>query len=110
MRTLNRVLLLAAAAILALGGLLRAADPAPTTITIPEMECLSCAKKVSAALAMVPGVAKTLPDVEAHTMRVMPKGQSLMSPRALWEAVEKAGKTPTKLEGPGGTFTAKPKS
>src|SRR5262249_43948091 len=41
---------------------------------------------------------------------VMPKPGQAVSPRALWEAVEKAGKTPTKLEGPSGTFTARPRS
>jgi copper chaperone CopZ len=87
-----------------------AADPPATIITIPDLDCLGCAKKVSAALAVVPGVGKTQPDVEAHIMRVNPKGAAALSPRALWEAVEKAGKTPARIDGPQGTFTSKPRS
>ncbi len=49
-------------------------------------------------------------NVEAKTATVTRKPQTALSPRALWEAVEKAGKQPMKLEGPNGTFTAKPQS
>lgn len=85
-----------------------AADPAPTTITIPGMHCGGCAKKVAAKLTAVAGVAKAEADVEAKTIKVTPKGGAVVSPKALWEAVEKAEQTPTKLEGPSGVFTKKP--
>ena len=39
-----------------------------------------------------------------------PRPQAAMSPRQLWEAVEAAGKKPTKMDCPAGTFTAKPRS
>lgn len=111
MRTQNRwSMVLAALTVGMLGGGLRAAPPALTAITIPEMHCQGCAKKVAAQLYQVPGVAAVQADVQAKKLLVTPKEQALVSPRALWEAVEKAGKQPTRLEGPSGTFTAKPQS
>ena len=86
----------------------RAADPPATTITVPEMDCASCAKKVGGKVAEVTGVAKVEYDVQARTLKVTPKAGSTLSPKALWEAVEKGGKDPSKLEGPGGTHTKKP--
>ena len=58
--------------------------------------------------AEVTGVAKVEYDVEARTLKVTHKVGSNPSPRALWEAVEKGGKDPSRIEGPGGTFTKKP--
>jgi len=85
-----------------------AAEPAPTTITIPKMHCSGCAKSIVAKLVEVLGVAKAEPDVPAKTVKVTPKADVVLSPKALWEAVENAKKTPSKLEGPSGTFTSKP--
>lgn len=101
-------LALAALAALALGNALWAANPAPTTIAIPDLECQGCAKKVAAQVYAVPGVATVQANVQGKTATITPKPEAVLSPRALWEAVEKAGKQPAKLEGPSGTFTAKP--
>lgn len=87
-----------------------AANPAPTTITIPDMYCAGCAKRVETQLGQVPGVAALRSDPEAKTTTIVPKADVALSPRALWEAVEKAGKHPSKLAGPDGTYTAKPRS
>jgi copper chaperone CopZ len=97
-------------AVLTLGHALWAAPPAVTNITVPDMHCASCAKKMAAHLYQVPGVGEVRASVETTTLTVLPKGTTAPSPRALWEAVEKAGYTPSRIEGPGGTFTAKPKS
>jgi Cu+-exporting ATPase len=59
-------------------------------------------------LYKVPGVAKVETNIEAKMMFVTPKPAVVLSPRALWEAIEKASKVPVKLEGPSGTFAAKP--
>jgi copper chaperone CopZ len=83
-------------------------QPAPSVLTIPEMDCGHCAKKITAKLTAVVGVAATKVDLEAKTVTITPKGQAALSPKALWEASEKAGFKPTKLEGPQGVFTAKP--
>jgi len=82
---------------------------AMTTIAVEDMECPTCAKKIVAKLTEVTGVAKADPDVKTSKLTVTAKEGSSPSPKAMWEAVEKAGFKPTKLEGPGGTFTAKPK-
>jgi copper chaperone CopZ len=87
-----------------------AAEPSATTITVPDLDCASCAKKVGGKVAEVPGVAKVEYSIEAKTLKVTPKTGAAPSPKALWEAVEKGGKSPSRLEGPGGTFTAKPKN
>ena len=111
MRTRNRSLMVLAVLIVSgLGNSLWAASPVPTTITIADMHCMGCAKKVAAQVNQVPGVATVQADVKTKRITVTPKGQSILSPRALWEAVENAGKQPDRLEGPSGTFTAKPQS
>lgn len=108
---MQKVHLLAALALgLALAASARAQQPAYTTITVPNMHCAGCAKKVAGQLAAVPGVAAVQPYIEAKKVVVTPRPGQAVSPRALWEAVEKADKTPTRLEGPAGTFSAKPQS
>ncbi len=88
----------------------QAADPAPTTITLQELHCAGCVKKVTVKLLAVPGVAKVEADQKTATVKVAPKPDAAPSPRALWEAVENAGQIPVKLQGPGGTYTALPPS
>lgn len=83
---------------------------AQTTITVSDMHCPSCAKKMTAQLQQVPGVAIIQANVPVGTLTVAPREPQTPSPRALWEAIEKAGFKPAKLEGPGGTFTAKPQA
>lgn len=100
--------LLAALAVLALSAQVRAADPAATAITVENMHCMGCARKIADRLHAVPGVASVSADVKASRLTVAPKAGEQPSPRALWEAVEKAGYKPTRLEAPAGTFTAKP--
>ncbi len=101
---------LATLAVVTLGSALWAQNPTATTITVPDMHCMGCAKKMANQLYQVPGVAKVQANVEATTLTVTPKEQQAVSPRGLWEAIEKAGYRPRKLEGPSGTFTQKPKA
>lgn len=111
MRMSNQVRMVAAAvAVLAFGGMLRAADPVPTKLTVPGLDCMSCAKKAGDKLYAVPGVGEVKVDIKAKVLIVTPKPGAAMSPRSLWEAVDKAGYEPTKLEGPDGSFTTKPKT
>ncbi len=77
-----------------------------TMITAPDMDCASCAMKVGGEAA-VPGVAKVGYNVPARA--VTPKAGEAPSPKTFWEAVVAAGQNRSKLEGPGGVFTAKPK-
>ena len=85
------------------------ASTTKTTITLKVLTCENCAKKVAAKLNEVPGVESVKTDVESKTAIVVPKGSATLSPLQLWEAIEKAGKEPVKLEGPSGTYTSKPK-
>lgn len=111
MRFLTRWgLSLAVLAVLTLTPLARGEKPAVTTITIPRLHCPVCAKKVADKLQAVPNVASVQTDLDALTAVVTPRPDTVLSPRLLWEAVEKAGKKPSKLEGPSGTFTSKPES
>lgn len=84
--------------------------PVPTRITVEGMHCMSCAKKIAAQVQAVPGVAAVQASVEASLLGVVPAARQNPSPRALWEAVEKAGYKPVRLEGPAGTFTSRPQS
>lgn len=87
----------------------RAAEPAATTITIPSMDCMACAKKIANKVYEVPGVKEVRVDLMAKTLLVTPKAQATLSPLGLWDAVETAKEAPSKLVGPSGTFTSKPK-
>lgn len=87
-----------------------ATETAATTITVSDLHCAGCAKKVGTKLTEIKGVAKVEYDVEHKILVVTPKADTVLSPKALWQAVKKAGKTPEKLEGPSGTFTSKPNS
>ncbi|MBY0524744.1 MAG: heavy-metal-associated domain-containing protein [Gemmataceae bacterium] len=108
----NRTLIEAVGAlvVLVLGIAVYAAPTATTTITVPDMHCMGCAKKMQAQLQQVPGVASIQANVPATTLTIAPQAQRAPSPKAIWEAIEKAGYKPTKLEGPNGSFTTKPAS
>lgn len=81
-----------------------------TTVTIKGMHCVSCAKKVTQKLKAVSNVADVKIDVKTSLATISPQKGKSASARALWEAVETAGYEPTKLQGPDGTFTSKPKT
>lgn len=87
-----------------------AAQTAASTITVPEMDCASCAKKLGEALVKVPGVAKAEYDVKGRTIKLTHKAGETPSAKALWEAVEKEDKQPSKLDVPGTSHTKKPTS
>jgi copper chaperone CopZ len=77
---------------------------------VDDMHCAACAKKIAAKLYGVPGVIDVVTSVPDNTATITPQRLKQPSPRALWEAVEKAGFKPLKLEGPQGTFASKPRS
>ena len=101
---------LISAATLWVAGFAHAANPPATTISLKGMHCQGCASKVAGNLQAVQGVDKAEVDAAKALAVVIAKGNAVPSPKALWEAVEKAGFTPTKLVGPAGTFTKKPKT
>ena len=56
----------------------------------------------------VSGVESVKTDVKETTATVTPKANKAPSPRELWEAIVKAGYTPSLIDGPGGQFEKKP--
>lgn len=101
---------LCVAVLLTTTAMLRAEEPAATTISVEGMHCAACAKNIAGRLQAVNGVAKAQADAAQSIAVIVPKSNAALSPRALWEAVEKAGYKPVKLVGPSGTFTSKPRS
>jgi len=109
MSTLSRFgVAVALIGVLALNSTAQAPNPPKTTITIPDMECQGCAKKISDKLYTIPSVGTVQADYQTRILVVTPRAQATISPRQMWEAVEAAGKKPSKLECPAGTFTTKP--
>ncbi len=81
-----------------------------TTLTIKGMHCGSCAKKLTAKLKQVAGVGKITIDPKKGLGVIEPKNpRQPPSPRAQWEAVEKAGFKTVRLAGPFGKFDKKPR-
>jgi copper chaperone CopZ len=103
---------LLALTVVALASFAVAQSPAPasTSIVVPKMHCKGCAQKMATELYKVQGVGQVLVNIEATTMTVRPKDGQAPSPRGMWEAVERAGYEPSRLQGPSGVFTSKPKS
>ena len=91
------------------GGPARGAEQsAATVVTIQGEMCGGCVKKMQGKLATVSGIASTAGNVAKKTMTIVPTGETVLSPKAIWEAIESAGKKPGKLVSPSGVFTAKP--
>jgi copper chaperone CopZ len=85
------------------------ADPPPmTTIQVRDMCCNGCARKIAARLYEVRGVTAVRCDVQKKIVYVTPQRGAVLSPLALWQAVEKAPDQPLRLAGPSGVFTVKP--
>ena len=92
----------------------RAADNAradsrqDTVITVGEL-CSGCVRNITERLKKVPDVSTVRCNTWANTVTVAPKPGKTLSPRTLWEAMQRVGNPPKKLVGPTGTFTSKPK-
>ncbi|MBA4066936.1 MAG: hypothetical protein C0501_25160 [Isosphaera sp.] len=84
------------------------AEPKATRLVVDDMACAGCAKTVSKAVSAVAGVEAATVDLKAKSVTVTPRAGAAPSPKDLWDAVEKAGYKPTKLDGPDGTFEKKP--
>ena len=88
-----------------------AAEPKTTTvITIKGMHCAGCAMKVAKKLEGLDAVASAKVDADTGKATIVPEHGKTISPKLLWETVEAAKYTPTRLEGPSGRFIKKPKS
>lgn len=111
MNVQRRTFLASMVTVAGLGVEVLAVSPTPfTAIQVDDMHCADCAKKIASKLYSVPGVVEVRADVGKSVAYVVPQKDKSVSPKALWEAVEKAGFKPVKLEGPSGAFTKKPKA
>jgi copper chaperone CopZ len=79
-----------------------------TTIHVHNMHCSDCAKQIARKLYAIPGVVEVRADVPNNIAYVVPQKDKSLSPRTMWDAVESAGFAVARLEGPHGTFNAKP--
>ncbi len=96
------------AAVSAISGVTLAAEAKTYTVRVTDMHCANCAKKIASRLVTVPGVLRATANYSTHTATITPQETKQPSPKALWEAVEKAGFKPVQLDGPGGSFKEKP--
>lgn len=103
-------LLLGCTTFVALNSTVQAAETKVTTITIDGSMCNCVVKRITDKLKPITDVADVTCDKNAKTVTVTPQKGKTLSPRKLWDAMEEIGKTPTKLAGPSGTFTKKPKA
>lgn len=85
-----------------------AAEPAYTTINVEKMCCNGCAQKIAGQLYVVRGVKEVRVNLDKKLVYVIPQQTKTVSPRAMWEAVQKGEDNPIRLAGPSGTFTKKP--
>jgi len=88
----------------------QAASPEITTVHVRDMHCENCARKIARKLFAVSGVVKVQASVKQDLVLVTPQAGKTLSARAIWEAVIDGEAEPTKLVGPSGTFTTKPRS
>ena len=86
----------------------KAAKSPLVTVRVDNMHCGACAQKIARKLYAVPGVVKVKTDLASHTAVITPEAGKNPSPKAIWEAVEKAGFKPVSLQSPGGNFQKKP--
>lgn len=88
---------------------LAAAPPqqVPTVVTVKKL-CPTCGKNIVQKLSDLPQVAEATMNVEQRTLRVRCIPGGSVSPRAVWETVERGGEQPVKIQCPMGTFTSKP--
>lgn len=82
-------------------------SPDATVVNVKKL-CPTCGKKIVQKLEQLPQTQSASINVEQKTVQVVPKPGQNLSPRLVWEIVEKGGEQPVRLQGPAGTFTAKP--
>jgi len=82
--------------------------PVVTKISVTEIHCQGCVKKLATQLSKVPGVGGVQGDIATATLYVTHQPGVNPSPKGMWEAVVKGDHKPTRMEGPSGVFTQKP--
>jgi Cu+-exporting ATPase len=85
-----------------------AKSPKDATVVTVKKLCPTCGKKIAQKLEQIPQVASASINVEQRLVQVAAMPGQVLSPRLIWELVEKGGEQPVKLQGPSGTLTTKP--
>lgn len=80
----------------------------PYIATIPHMEDEGCVASIRKEVMKLEGVASVECNIPAKKATITPKPGAKLSPRELWEALDRSGESASKLDGPGGLFTSKP--
>ena len=80
----------------------------PYIATIPHMEDEGCVASIKKEVEKLAWVAKVECDIPNKKATVTPKAGAKASARELWEALDRAGESASKLDGPDGLFTSKP--
>jgi copper chaperone CopZ len=109
MTAVTTAVLLAAAG-LAVGQAAAQAPPAWTKVTLEDIHCMGCARKIARKVTAVAGVAEMRVDLKAKAIWAVHKPGMTPSPRAIWEAVEAADHTPVRVDAPSGSHTSKPQT
>ncbi len=81
---------------------------AEVVVTIPNMHCAGCAKKIRGKLYVLPHVAKVTTILSRNEARLEPVQGKQLSVADIWETLEKAKFPPSKLVGPDGEFDKQP--
>ena len=90
---------------------LSAADPQPQYAAILSVKNMCCAKESVPAikeLSKVPGVGRVSVDYKTRSLMIEPT-KVAASPRAIWEAAERAKIGPIRLDTAQGVYTSKPR-
>jgi len=90
--------------------LLAASPTTYSTIHVEDMHCADCAKKIAGKLYAVAGVKEVRAEVAKNMAYVVPQANKQLSPKAIWEAVERAGFKPVRLDCPDASYKTKPKA
>lgn len=81
---------------------------AEVVVTIPNMHCEGCAKKIRGKLYVLPHVAKVTTILSRNEARLEPVQGKQLSGADIWATLEKAKFPPSKLVGPDGEFDKQP--
>jgi copper chaperone CopZ len=80
----------------------------PYIATIPHLEDEGCVANIRKEVMKLDGVASVECNIPAKKATITPKPGAKLSPRELWEALDRSGEAASKLDGPSGLFTSKP--
>lgn len=101
---------LAITILVGLSSILRGEEPPKFTVkvTIPNMHCAHCAKKIRSQLFTVAGVHSVKTSLKENLAEVYARDGAKLSAYDIWDKLEKAEFTPSKLVMPDKEYTEKP--